>query len=203
MRITDSMLVERFLRMHQEIMERIEKASYQLSSGKKLRYPHENPADTSQILNLKRSISEMERFLDNVNEGKAWLGITESAFDKVEDYLKRVQELTISGANDDKDRDSRLAIAQELDEIFGELVDMGNTKSMDRYIFAGTKTDEPPFSKPEENTIKVNTAGAPASLEVTDAFSDFYQFATGKYRLFMKREGTDRIAVWLEDQSGE
>lgn len=203
MRITDSMLVERFLRMHQEIMERIEKASYQLSSGKKLRYPHENPADTSQILNLKRSISEMERFLDNVNEGKAWLGITESAFDKVEDYLKRVQELTISGANDDKDRDSRLAIAQELDEIFGELVDMGNTKSMNRYIFAGTRTDEPPFSKPEENTIKVKTAGAPASLEVTDAFSDFYQFATGKYRLFMKREGTDRIAVWLEDQSGE
>ncbi len=203
MRISDNMLIERFLRMHQEIMERLEKASYQLSSGKRLRYPHENPADTSQILNLKRSIQEMERFLNNVNEGKAWLGITESAFTKVEDYLKRVQELTISGANDDKDKDARLAIAQELEEIFSELVDMGNTKSMDRYIFGGTKTDKPPFSNPEESSIKVKTAGAQAALEISEAFSDFYQFATGKYRLFMKREGTNRIAVWIENETGK
>ncbi len=206
MRITNNLLVERFLRMHQEIMESLEKASYKLSSGKRLEYPSDAPSDTSQIINLRRSIEEMERFLKNMDSADAWLGAADSAFDKMDRYLERVRELALTGANDSQNADSRDAIAHELDQIFEELVDIGNTKVMDKYIFAGTKTTDPPFEVAKKNRIKLGyipqEIAPDIKIEVGDSFSDLYQFETGNYRIFLKREGTDGVAVWVENEEG-
>ena len=205
MRISNELLIERFLRTHREIMDRLEKASYQLSTGKRLEAPSDDPSGESQILGLKRSIEEMNRFLDNINLGDSWLSVADSAFDKLDRYIERVRTLSLQGANDTQDADSRRAIAEELGQIFGELVEIGNTKAMGRYIFGGTKTDRKPFAQHDYNAVKLGklpeSFSAMVTIETAPAFSDLYQFDSGKYTLYMKREGNG-IKVWLEDESG-
>ncbi len=208
MRITNELLIDRFLRIHQEIMDRIERAAYQVSSGKRLEAPSDDPAGTSQILNLKRSIEEMQRFLKNVDMGNAWLGVTDSTFDKLDRYIERVKELALEGSNDTQDADSRKAIAEELGQIFGELVDIGNTKAMGKYIFGGTRTDKKPFEVRDYNSIKLGklpnvfAENDRVTISTAPAFSDLYQFGNGNYKLFMKKEGNG-VRVWMEDENGD
>ncbi len=205
MRITNNLLFDRFTRIHQEIMDALEKAAYKLSTGKRLEYPSDAPSDTSQILNLKRSIEEMNRFLRNMDEANMWLQATDDAFEKLDRYIDRVKELALTGANDTQNAESREAIAHELSQVFEELVDIGNTKVMDKYIFAGTNTKVKPFAYNETNLIKLGYVPPELSstvrVETADSFSDLYQFDSGNYRIFLKREG-DGVAVWVEDELG-
>lgn len=207
MRVTNNLLIDRFLRMHQEIMESIEKATYQISTGKRLEYPSDDPSGTSQILSLKRSIEEMNRFLDNIDLATNWLNAADTTFDKLDGYVSRVRELAVQGANDTQNEESRDAIAKELNQIFQELLDIGNTNSMGRYIFAGTKTDVKPFAYNKYNSVRIayvpDDIASGTSLEASEAFSDLYQLETGHYRLFIKREGKSSVKLWLENEAGQ
>ena len=203
MRVTRNLLVDKFLRIHKEIMDSLERASYQLSTGKRLEQPSDDPAGTSQILTLKRNIEEMDRFLKNMDVADTWLGITDSAFDKLDRYIERVKELALQGANDTQDADSRSAIAHELGQIFEELVDIGNTKAMDKYVFGGTNTANPPFAYNKFNSVRLGVLpDSNMEIEVSEAFSDLYQFDSGSYKLFIKREG-DSLRIWMENEKGE
>ena len=205
MRITNNLLIERFLRVHREIMESLEKASYQISTGKRLEQPSDDPSSAAQILTLKRSIEEMNRFLKNMDVANSWLSAADTAFDKLDGYVSRVRELAVQGANDTQNAESRAAIAKELNQIFSELLDIGNTQSMGKYIFAGTKSDKKPFAYNKYNSVRIKyfppDITDTVKVETAQQFSDLYQMDSGRYRLYLKREGSG-VKVWLEDENG-
>ena len=200
-RISNLLLVNQFLGDNQKKLRDLEESMYRVSSGKKYRVPSDNAQATNQILKLRSSIASIERYVNNVTEGKSWLGSAESILSGTGDYMRQVAELANRGATDSLVAEDRLAIADELEGIFGEVLDSANTKVMGRYIFGGSNTDEAPFVDSQNGNVEALGLPPGLNLESTDPFDDLYSLDSGRYTLFMRREG-DTLVYWLRDVEG-
>jgi flagellar hook-associated protein 3 FlgL len=110
----------------------------QMSSGKQIRLPSDNPAGAILAMDTRTQLRRSQQFERNTADATAWLNTADSALTTAQDYLNRVRDLSIqarSGALDDK---ARSAIASEIDQIRDSLIQLGNTRYGTRAIFAGT-----------------------------------------------------------------
>lgn len=202
MRISTNLIFSSLMRNYENTTNSIIDGSKKVSSGKRLSRISEAPSDVSRILSLNRDISTVNDFLNNMNLAKNWLSTIDSVFSKIEEFIQRVRELTIQGANDSENEETRGIISKEIFGILDELIDSANTKSGDRYLFSGTKLDEAPFSNPPNNAVSIQSQPIDGLLVTTsDAFIDLYQLPTGKYRIYLKSEN-DNLRVYLVDEGG-
>lgn len=159
MRVTNNMLQDTILKNISSAYERLEKYEAQLSSGKLYRQPSDNPTAINQSLSIKVKLKDMDQYEANISDGLAWLNTTDSALRNSIDVLHRVRELAVRGANSTNSQSELNALAAEVDQLLGNMVNIGNTTYADRYIFAGFKTTAAPFSKNATPPPEVNYNG--------------------------------------------
>jgi len=145
MRITNNMMVGTFLRNLNNNSRAMDKLQERLSTGKQLNRPSDDPVGLVGALRLRTGLAEAEKYLDNANDGISWLETTDTALGQLGDILQRVRELTISGASDALPQQARNAIAQEINQISEQILQIANTTQGNKYIFAGYRTDQPAF----------------------------------------------------------
>jgi flagellar hook-associated protein 3 FlgL len=146
MRITSNSITGNYLRNLSRNLEQVQKTQNQLSSGKEVSKPSDNPMLVSKIMNLDSTISENEQYKETIGAAMDWVNTSDGALGNVTDTLQRVRELVVSGATGTLSDTERSAIADEIRELSNQVSDSLNTKFDGRYIFAGQKTTEPPFS---------------------------------------------------------
>lgn len=146
MRITNNMMVQRVLRNITNTAERLTEYHGQLSSGRRLEVPSDDPVGLGTALRLRAGIQEVTRYRANVDDGIGWAESTDAALGHAVDILQRARELAVAGANDTLAQPSRDALAREIDQLLEQLVQVGNTTHNGRYIFAGFQTMSSPFT---------------------------------------------------------
>lgn len=146
MRITSNSITGNYLRNLSRNLEQVQKTQNQLSSGKEVSKPSDNPMLVSKIMDLDSTISENEQYRSTIDSAMDWMNTSDGALGNVTDTLQRVRELVVSGATGTLSDTERAAIADEIRELSNQVSDSLNTKFDGRYIFGGQKTTEPPFS---------------------------------------------------------
>ncbi|HWR56541.1 MAG TPA: flagellar hook-associated protein FlgL [Negativicutes bacterium] len=146
MRITNGMQSNSLLRSLQGSNERSYKLQEQLSTGRRINRPSDDPVGVSRSLKLNRDLSENGQYTRNVQDAMAFLDATDTALGGVGDILQRIQELAVSGANDSLPQASKNALADEVDELLGQLIQVANTTHSGVYIFAGEKVLTQPYA---------------------------------------------------------
>lgn len=146
MRITNGMQSTSMLRSLQGSGERSMKLQEQLSTGCRINRPSDDPVGISRLLRLNRDLSENEQYAKNAQDAKAMLDATDTALGGIDDILQRLHEIAVSGANDTLPQASKDALADEVDELLGQLEQVGNTTYSGIYIFAGEKVDTEPYT---------------------------------------------------------
>jgi flagellar hook-associated protein 3 FlgL len=63
----------------------------------------------------------------------------------VTEAVERARDLLVQGSSSTADPISRASIAAEMDELINAVKQAGNTSFSGRYVFAGTRTDQPPY----------------------------------------------------------
>ena len=147
MRVTQQLMNRNVLSNIQRNLGQMGRLQDMLSSGKVLHKPSDNPIDTAQVLSYNTAISRNEQYQKNISAAKSWMDITEDSLQGINDVLQRARELALSGANGTMSQSARDAIAMEVDELTNVLVQMGNSSYQGRYIFAGFKTGDVPFTR--------------------------------------------------------
>lgn len=118
----------------------------QLSTGKRIVTPQDDPAGTARVLGLNQAKSRTEQFQDNINTLKSSLQIEETALDGIVNTLQRVRELTIQANNDTYDATQRSAIALEIQEHFEAITAFANTTNGNgEFLFGGFNNRDVPF----------------------------------------------------------
>ncbi|BBB25153.1 flagellar hook-associated protein FlgL [Amphritea japonica] len=119
----------------------------QLSTGKRILKPSDDPLASAQILKLTKEVEKTEQYQDNIDISRRRLSLEETTLDAVNDATVRVKELAIqanSGAVSDTDR---ALIATELDELEKQLFGLLNTKDVQgEYLFSGYKGFDAAYS---------------------------------------------------------
>jgi len=146
MRITNNVVTRNFINNMSKDLSQVTKAQEQLSSGKVISKPSDNPTLASKIMNLDNSIKENEQYSKTIDSSMNWINTADGSLSNAEDTLQRVRELVVSGANGTLTDSDRAASAEEVSTLSQQLADELNTKFDGRYIFGGQKTTEAPFA---------------------------------------------------------
>ena len=123
------------------------KLQEQLSSGKKVNRPSDDPVTVMKGMGYRMQVDKVEQYQKNLGEVHNWLDSSDDALDGVGQILNRLTELTVDAANDTKTPEDRQKILKEIEQLQSQMRDMGNTKVGDKYLFSGTKTGEALFGK--------------------------------------------------------
>ena len=146
MRITNNVVTRNFINNMSKDLSQVTKAQEQLSSGKVISKPSDNPTLASKIMNLDNSIKENEQYSKTIDSSMNWINTADGSLSNAEDTLQRIRELVVSGANGTLTDSDRAASAEEVSTLSQQLADELNTKFDGRYIFGGQKTRSAPFA---------------------------------------------------------
>lgn len=123
-------------------LRRMEKLQYQTATGKKFRVPSDDPISASKSLKFNTDMSKINQYQRNAKDAESWMKETEGALKEINAVLHRANELTVQAANGTNAPDDLLKIKEEIKELKGHLIQIGNTTYAGRSIFTGYKTDE-------------------------------------------------------------
>ncbi len=138
----------------------LQQIQQQLSSGKKLLTPSDDPMAAARIIDLNQNIKQNEQYQSNINTARDRLSQQESILQSATDVLQKINELGIQGLNDTNSPSDRASIAGEMEELNKQLLSIANTKSPSgEYLFSGFKSTTQPFSKNTGNTGTYSYAG--------------------------------------------
>jgi flagellar hook-associated protein 3 len=146
-RVTQNLLNNVVLKNLNSNIQRLLDTQTQLSSGKRLTKPSDDPVGTASAMRLHTQINETVQFGRNIGSGETQLNLSDAAFDDMSDLIMRAQELAIGQANTTADANTRQAVAQEIEGILNQFVDILNTKVGNRYIFGGHESLDAPFTQ--------------------------------------------------------
>ncbi len=147
MRITNNMMTNSMLVRINNNMNQLDKYYTQMSSGKKIQMPSENPILASRALKLRNIVSSTEQYTSNSKQAASWMEITESAFKNITSIFESMSELCVQGASDQFKEDDRQKILNQFNSYVGQLESELNSTYMGRYVFSGYKTNTPPIIK--------------------------------------------------------
>ncbi len=120
------------------------KIQHEMSSGKRIRVPSDDPVGVARSLKLRADLKANEQLKRNTDDVLSWLETTEIALTGIRDVMHRVKELALQGANGTYDEQDTRAIAEEIKELRDQLVSFGNSTYVGKYIFSGFLTDQAP-----------------------------------------------------------
>ncbi len=124
----------------------LNKTMLQMSTGKRIVVPSDDPSGSARVLGLNQAKSRTEKFQENISTTRSSLEIEETAINSVVNVLQRVRELTIQANNDTYDSVQRADIAKEVKQQLGALLGLANTSNGNgEFLFAGFDNRNQPF----------------------------------------------------------
>lgn len=158
MRVTQGMLTNNMLRNLMNSQQRMNTYLEQMSTGKKINRPSQDPVIAVKGINFRKQVEQISQYKRNASEIHSWMDNSDAALDKTTHTLQRVRELTLQANNSHYGADERESIKQEIEQLMDHLVELANTSVNDRYIFNGTNTAEKPVEYDGTNiTVNHNT----------------------------------------------
>lgn len=121
-------------------------ALQQLASGKLINMPSDNPAGAAEIVQNQAQQDETDQFLQNTSSVESLLQTADSTLSSVVDALNQAISLGTQGANGTNSPADMQAIAQQVQGIQSQVLQLANTSYQGNYIFAGTATETVPFT---------------------------------------------------------
>ncbi|MFC6231945.1 flagellar hook-associated protein FlgL [Paenibacillus allorhizosphaerae] len=157
MRVTQGMLNSQLLRNVNTNLTRMQNNQEQLSTGRRINRPSDDPVGMAFSLRYRSELSENEQYESNLNSAMSLLDYTDTMMGQANSVIQRVRELSVLGANDTNPRQALDSIKSEVDQLYSQMVSIGNSQFNGRYIFNGQKTDKAPYTEATAATDPVDT----------------------------------------------
>lgn len=147
MRISTAQLYNRSIQSVLDNQGTLSDIQTQLSSGKKLLRPSDDPVGASQLIRLTEDIDLLKQYNKNNNQLTNSLEQEETVLSSINTTVNRARVLMIQSGNGIIGSDDRKAIAIEVEQIRDHVFDLMNSRnSAGEYIFAGFQSASPAFS---------------------------------------------------------
>jgi flagellar hook-associated protein 3 FlgL len=167
MRVTQGMLAANSLKQISNSYNKLETLQNQLSTGKKITRPSDDPVVATKGMAYRSNLSEVNQYKRNLTEAQSWFNSSESGLEQVNSILQRTKELVVQGLNGTNESDDRQAIAREIEQLKLDYMQVGNTQVAGNYIFNGVNVGAPPISENASGMIESNINLDPFSVEVS------------------------------------
>ncbi|MCP3028102.1 flagellar hook-associated protein FlgL [Halobacillus sp. A5] len=176
MRVTQGMLSNNMLGNLSKSYGEMGKYQEQLSTGKKISKPSQDPVVAMKGMNYRSQVGQVEQFQRNIGEVHNWMDNSDSALDEGTQAIQRIRELNVQASNGTYEDGERENIAKEVRQLKEHLGEIANTEVNGKHIFNGENTTEAPIDMEnlkdfdledfDEETL-VDANDSPVELEVS------------------------------------
>lgn len=146
MRVTNQMLGQNIMRNLSRTTREMDLLQRRLSTGYSILAPSDEPGRTAEALRFRSALDQLEMYGQAADDATAWLTAADSALAHLGEVLGRAKELAVQGSSATNDLTALQAVADEVDQLLEDAVQVGNSTHGDHYLFAGMKTRTAPFT---------------------------------------------------------
>ncbi|HUT43295.1 MAG TPA: flagellar hook-associated protein FlgL [Desulfobacterales bacterium] len=146
MRVTNKMMTDTVSANLFRQANRLLDAQEVVATEKIINRPSDDPIAMGKVLDYRKAISSLNQYQRNVTQGKMWVEHTEVVLDEVNGLLRQAKEIAIAQSEGTSERDDRATAAEQVKNIYDQVMQLANTKLGARYMFAGHQTDTVPFT---------------------------------------------------------
>ena len=143
MRVTTNVMTDtiaRYLTMHND---QLFKVQLQIASQKRINQPSDDPIGMRKVLDYRNKIATVQQYMDNIGRAKSRLDFSEITLGMADDVIKAIREIALIEA--DGTPDSRKLAADEVRNLYRQVVDLANSKLGNNYLFSGHQTATPAY----------------------------------------------------------
>jgi flagellar hook-associated protein 3 FlgL len=156
-RITTQMTASMTLNDLQQSMNRLNTTQQQLSSGKKINQPSDDPYGTSQAIGLNGQLSSLDDYTNNITDGTAWTQQATTSLGDIDSMVQRVRELVVQASNGTYTQSDLNASASEVNQLIDAIKQEANASYNGQYVFSGTSTSTAPYQSGSTDTYQGGT----------------------------------------------
>jgi flagellar hook-associated protein 3 FlgL len=146
MRITNNIMTRTQLDGLSAAMAALAKSQAQVTSGKRLQQASDDPTAAMQVMNTDGSLAALEQYRTNVQRASSRINVEDTSLQQLGDLLTRAKELAVSQATGTADNNTRSVANAEVQQLFAQVISIGNTQFGNEYIFGGAQSQTVPFS---------------------------------------------------------
>jgi flagellar hook-associated protein 3 FlgL len=183
-----------------ENLLRLARAQDQVTTGKKLQRPSDDPAAATRVLARKRDETSIDRLLSNVADAKSTIDPATNALQQLSDLLSSVETQALDSISGARSVSDQHTAGHAIDEALGQALTLANSSVEGHFLFGGTRTDHAPYEQVTQGTSdQVVYSGASASREVEISRGAFLAVGTPGEALF---GATGRGKTIVQTQTG-
>ncbi|ASJ71800.1 flagellar hook-associated protein FlgL [Granulosicoccus antarcticus] len=157
-RISSNVLASRIATDLVQKQNELAKVQTQISTGKRVNTPSDDPAQAAHIVKMQEAESQLEQYQRNASSAESQLALEESALTGTANILMNVRDLALSANSGTTDDYTRAAHDAEAQLALSELYDLANSRdSFGNFLFGGSNTETPPFTSGTQVTYNGNS----------------------------------------------
>jgi flagellar hook-associated protein 3 FlgL len=156
-RITTQMSAQTMLNDINQALDRVTATQQELSSGKRINQPSDDPYGTSLALALQGQLSSLTSYSNNVTDGTGWAQAGTTALSNITNAVQRIRELVVRASNGTQTTADMQASAAEVGQLIDEIKQNANTQYNGQYIFSGSATSTAPYQAGTNDAYAGNT----------------------------------------------
>ncbi len=146
-RVTQNMITNRSMVNLQSSLARLARTQEQLSTGRVINRPSDDPVGTTSAMRLRSSLAQVAQHQRNAEDGAGWLQMVDTTLTGSTAILRRAKELGIQGVNGSNGPQAMAALGQEVSRLRDALLSAANTTYLGRPIFGGVTTGTTAYDK--------------------------------------------------------
>ena len=146
MRISTQMMYDQNMRGITDSQSKWLSYGEQMSTGKRVNRPSDDPIAASKAVVMSQSQSQNSQFALARTFATQKVSLEDNVLSQVNAAITSAKEKLVNAGNGTLSDDDRLSLASDLQGIRDQLMNLANSADGNgRYIFAGYKTEAPPF----------------------------------------------------------
>jgi flagellar hook-associated protein 3 FlgL len=146
MRISTSMLNELALNAILQDQSALSATQNQLSTGKSINSPADNPVGEVQVLQLNNINAQYQQYVSNGQSATANLTLEQSALSSATNTLQSIRDLVVQANTATNNNADLSAIASQVQQLEQQLLGTANSQNAQGgYLFAGYSVNTQPF----------------------------------------------------------
>ncbi len=205
-RISTRTMTDQSISSMLEQQARMSKTQLQLSTGKRIVTPSDDPTGSVKVVDLKSAIGRVEQYQTNANNARSRLEQEEGVLFGVTNLLQRVRVLGVQGNNTAVlSAEETQALAEEINLLVDELEALANTRDASgEYIFSGYKSGTKPFTRTAADTFTYSGDQGQRQLQISadrtiadgdNGFDLFMDVDTGPWATVTGVAATSFVAI--------
>lgn len=158
LRVTSNMMNSQLLLNLNRNARTMNDTQLQLSSGRKINKPSDDPVGITYSLRYRAELSSNEQYTKNVDSSLSWLDFNDTVLGQAGDVIQKIRELTVQASTGSNPQSALDSINEEVMQLKEQLVDIANSKLNGKYIFNGEQYNTKPydFAKGADGTFDVS-----------------------------------------------